>query len=366
MSDSPAPDGGPPVDSDAFHEWVEHTASARDVDEQELLNQLVSAFWVLDEMSGVTGDTDPFGTGSGGGTRSDRTGAGSAADDSGADPSDDVDAILGGDLSDSAGGGDAGAREPDAGADSPDDEAPAPADAATEPDAGAESAGAGDGVDDVAAEIRTLRESLHTQLEVVQAVGELRRQLSDLSLDVENQRSRQDQFTDRISDDLTRLHSRIEELESRTEASEAASAESVDRLAAELRDDIESLAATQREFESWIDEEFDEIEGLFEHVLEATDELDDRLADVESTLETVRADRTERDRLRTLRETAQRSGVDRADCGSCAATVDLSMLDEARCPECDTAFADVTPATGWNPFSKSTLETNPSPPAEFE
>jgi len=58
MSDPRDHSDTPPADSDAFQAWVEHTAETRGVDKQELLNQLVSAFWILDEMNGVTADTD--------------------------------------------------------------------------------------------------------------------------------------------------------------------------------------------------------------------------------------------------------------------------------------------------------------------
>ena len=56
MSDSWDRAGGPPVDADAFQEWVTHTAESRGVNERELINQLVSAYWILDEMNDVGGD----------------------------------------------------------------------------------------------------------------------------------------------------------------------------------------------------------------------------------------------------------------------------------------------------------------------
>ncbi|GAB7092753.1 hypothetical protein JCM18237_30240 [Halorubrum luteum] len=365
MSESPGPGNGSPVGSEAFQEWVEHTASTRGVDEQELLNQLVSAFWVLDEMNGVTGETEPFGTEMGDETVTEQTGMGSpldaGTDDGDTDP---TDSFLGADQpepTDSSSTVEDDTTTPG----SDDGDAGEPSGEETDTSPSGRSA-TGEGSEEIAEEVRALRESLHTQLEMVQAVSEIRRQLSDLSLDVENQRSRQEQFTDRISDDLTRLHSRVEELESSSKDTETANAEAVDRLAAELREDVESLAATQREFESWIDEEFDEIERLFEHLLDVTDDLDDRLATVETELKTIREEETERERLETLRRTAQRSGIDRAVCGACDGTVDVSMLDEPHCPECETTFEGVDPASGWNPFAKATLRTEPEPPTSPE
>ncbi|WP_434522733.1 hypothetical protein [Halorubrum sp. AS12] len=41
------------VDADTFQQWVRHTAESRGMTEHELLNQLVSAFWALDEMGDI-------------------------------------------------------------------------------------------------------------------------------------------------------------------------------------------------------------------------------------------------------------------------------------------------------------------------
>ena len=349
MSDFRDSDSGPPVDSDTFREWVEHTASARGVDQQELLNQLVSAFWVLDEISGVAGETNPFETGAGSIGPSDEPEFKSVDNDPRDDP-------AAGD--ESASGSNLGASE----SSGSDETEPGPS-APESDDAPEESTD-----EELAEEIRTLRESIHTQLEMVQAVGRMRRQLSDLSLDIDKQRSRQDQFTDRISDDLTRLHSRIEKLESRSDRSETANAEAMDQVAANLREDIESLEATQEEFKSWIDEEFDEIEGLFEHLFGAMNDLDERVAAVEAEVEAISEEDPDRERLSELRRNAQRVGASRAACEACDADVDISMLDEPRCPECDSEFEDIEPGSSWNPLSKSTLRTQsetPTPPDQF-
>lgn len=330
--------GGSPVDSETFQEWVEHTADSRGVDEQELLNQLVSAFWILDEMNGVAGDstdTPSLGNGDGQTGTPDRT-------DTDPEPK-----RLGG----------SGTTE------EPDPETDPQRDDGTAPEG------------DVAEEIRALRESVHARLEVVQAVGELRRQVSDLSLDLEDQRSKQEQFTDRIGDDLTRLHRRIETLESETagapdeDAVTHATEAAVDRVLAELGPEIERLDASHEEFEAWIETEFDEIEGLFEHVLETTSELESRMDELESEIESIRGQTSEHDRLVSLRHDAHDAGVSTGNCASCETTVDLSMLDSPTCPTCESTFTGVEPSEGWNPFTKATLRTDsepPTPPEKFE
>ncbi|MUW14252.1 hypothetical protein GJ633_05955 [Halorubrum sp. CBA1125] len=339
MADSWEADGPSPVDADTFQEWVRYTADSRDIDEQELLNQLVSAFWVLDEMTDVVPAAE---TGTGSGRH--RSG-----DESGGD-------TRSGHGSDSRNGSEA-QSETSADADEFEPE-PTGHDAdrnPTETDSDAPVSTE----DSVAAEIQALRNSLHTELNLMQTVTELRRQVSDLSIDVEQQRSRQDNFTDRISDDLTRLHSRVESIDSQTSERDDA----LETRLADLEESIDEFESTHREFETWIDGEFDEIEGLFERLIDTTDRLDDRLADVESTLDTVAARDRRLDGLASLRQEAIDAGVSRGRCERCDTHVDLSMLTEPVCPGCNETFTGVDPVASWNLFSNATIRTRPSSPA---
>ncbi|TKX76405.1 hypothetical protein EXE53_32055, partial [Halorubrum sp. SD626R] len=63
MSDSWEADEPESIDVDTFQEWLHHTAESRDLDEGGLLDRLVSAYWVLDEMSDVVPDTPAGGPG---------------------------------------------------------------------------------------------------------------------------------------------------------------------------------------------------------------------------------------------------------------------------------------------------------------
>lgn len=354
MSDPRDRSNDPPVDADAFHQWVAHTADARDIPEDELLNQLVSAFWVLDEMNGLVADEDPFGSPPG-----DTPPGSSPTVPPARDPADDT--------------ADPNTR-------------PA-ADAAEDDDSdGTADADRSRSEESAVREIRELRDSLHTQLEMVQAVGELRRQVSDISLDVEKQRSRQNDFTDRISDELTRLHGRIEAVDS--DGSAAVDDELRDRLQRidsrlqrmdsrvdeidsrvddlDARDDefdaaIESLESTHQEFETWIDQEFDAIEQLFERYMGTTDELDDRIEAVEGELHDRSTD--DQDQLARIRREALQAGIDTGRCETCDARIDVSLLDDPRCPSCDSTLSGVeSNDASWNPFSKPTIRTAPRSP----
>jgi rubrerythrin len=325
------------VDAETFQQWVSHTAESRGVDERELLNQLVSAFWVLDEMSDVAANVDEDGPPNG----EEAWPKGSPTAEQDSDREDDP---LSGTRSD----------------DSDDRSAPEPA--AAEPPSDSENGDA-----DVSQEIDELRQSLRTEMDLLRTVTELRRQVADLSLDVEQQRSRQEEFTDRLSDDLTRLRHRVKNLDAGTDETDT----ELQSRVAELQRTVDDLDSTHDEFEAWVDEEFDEIEGLFNRLIDTTQQLDARLDDVEARVETVaESERTHAD-LSDLRREAQRSNVDSGRCESCDTTVDLSMLTEPVCPSCDETFTGVAAGSSWNPFSNPTLRTRSKstdsvPPADLE
>lgn len=342
---------GPPVDSDAFQEWVEHTAETRGVDEQELLNQLVSAFWILDEMNGISegeqsiGDMRPLYPPDDV-SESDPSTADSSAPKQEADASQSNDNTR--------------PDRPDTGTEE------APADTYTSTETTEES-------DDVSAssvtnELRALQESMYGQFEVIQTVVELRRQVSDLSLDIEQQRSQQDQFTDRISDELTRLHDRIETLDNRLDEAGGVDEAELDQISEELAAEIDRLDSTQQEFEAWVDEEFDEIEALFQHLINETDTLEARIDELGAEISAFGGDDDPAaSRLASIRRDALALGTDTGRCERCETTIDLSMLDEPMCPECDAPLLTAESANSWNPFAKPWLRTGgPDPTSSSE
>src|SRR6056297_2546801 len=61
MSQNPhSDDETPTVDTDALGAWVAETAAKKGVSERELLDEILSSYWVLEELSDVvlTGETD--------------------------------------------------------------------------------------------------------------------------------------------------------------------------------------------------------------------------------------------------------------------------------------------------------------------
>jgi hypothetical protein len=373
MSDSRDHGEDLPADSETFQEWVSHTADARNIDEQELLNQLVSAFWVLDEINGLAPDANAVGGPS--------------------DPSipDDVPERVSGDPAapsfyptsstptsstrDNSEDGD----DPSTGADSEDDDDPstrADSEHGDDPSTEVDSEDDDDpseieSDESLRREFDELRDSIHAQFDMAQSVVELRKQVGDLSLDVEKQRSRQEQFTDRITDDLTRLNRQVEELKTNTGHDTADLERRVDEIDEGLNElesnyqelqnwvdkEFHELESNFEEFESWIDSEFDEIEALFKRLLETTDNFEARLDDVTHSIEDISTFEENQRDLANLQREAFRLGVDGGRCESCDSDVDLSMLTAPICPSCEQTFSGIDPSDSWNPFAKPTLRT---------
>jgi hypothetical protein len=378
-----------PPDTELFAEWVSETAESRGVSEQELLNQLISSFWVLDELDSLRGEGGTLGEAGrqavsepaeSGPTESGPTESGPT--ESGPTESDVVgdadttgvpgfaDATHDSELDD----GDAAAPEE---ADAADDTIP---NDATPDDATSDDATPDDADIDLQDVLRGLAETLRTDSRAAADSNDLRRQVHDLSLDVEDQRRRHERYTDRISDDLTRINGRLTTLEE--EADGFVTEDDLARYATEdaLDREIEGIESGINdgfdEIESWIDEEFDEIEALFEHLLARIDEIDGRIdavdeqvddveaaveSTVESELESIRSRLATSERLAGLRRDALADGIRTADCAGCGETVDLAMLDAPQCPHCTATFRDVEPA-GWNPFASPTLQTGTASP----
>ena len=379
MSDSWDRAGGPPVDADAFQEWVTHTAESRGVDERELINQLVSAYWILDEMNDVGGDGN--GPSTAGSRREDDADTGRAGDD---EIGDDV-ARDDGDVA----GDDDAARDDAAGDDvvaGSDARAGGARGGAAPGSSGVDEGGRSAADDAISHEINALRSSIQTQFEVSQAVTELRREVSDLSLEVETQRSRREEFTDRITDELTRLHGRIESIDADAGADDDAELRDrveevtrelkrVEERIAGLEGTVDDVQTDQKELDAWIDDEFDDIESLFRDLIDRSDahaarvdDLDERMAalggrlgDAEADLQPALEATADREAIADLRRAALDAGVDAAACARCGTTVDLSMLDEPVCPECAATFHGLDADTPmWNPFASPTLTTAPA------
>lgn len=119
----------------------------------------------------------------------------------------------------------------------------------------------------------------------------------------------------------------------------AASVEHLDRTVDELE---ETVASTPTEAPS-IEAELADIREKLQMVAGAVIELRDAEGSNDDT----------RDALASLRTEAARKDVSRAQCAACGTGVDISLLEEAGCPQCEASFAGVEAASGF--FGKPRL-----------
>lgn len=170
---------------------------------------------------------------------------------------------------------------------------------------------------------------------------------------------------DRLEDAVERQAEAIEDLEGALEDVR----EKAGMLAAssvEVRDRVDGMEALEATLESH-GEALDGVEEKVEMVASSTLDLHDRLEEL--------TDR-DRDGLRRLRTAANRERVRRARCGACGSRLDVGLLHDPSCPDCDAAFVDVesrgflrrgrlvTEATGGDSDASSADAVPTDPPDE--
>lgn len=151
---------------------------------------------------------------------------------------------------------------------------------------------------------------------------------------------------DQIDAELGEIRSRIGELETQFQT---------------RRQEFE---AEQDQLESWLENEFDNVEKVLEHLLSTTDNIEYRLGSAieahREQLEPLQEAYKEQSKLSTLKTEALQKGVETAECDDCGCEVSIGMLPEPYCPDCEREFTGVEDS-GWWPFSTDTLRTNPRP-----
>lgn len=154
---------------------------------------------------------------------------------------------------------------------------------------------------------------------------------------------------DELDAELDEVRHRISELE--TAVDEQLSGEATDL------DDLEA----------WIQNEFDNIEDVLEHLLSKTDNLEYRIGSaVDSQREQIgplQEAHAEQEDLTALKTEAIQKDIDTAACADCDESVDLGVLPTPYCPNCEQKLTGVEAGQGWNPFDEPTLRTAPSRPA---
>ena len=313
MSNDSSPVGGAHgFDSDALEEWVAETASQKGVSKQELLDEILSSYWVLEELSGVVTDSEVAN-----------------------EP-----------------------RQAESGpAVEPDDRTAPRGESATTGSSTAE-------FSELKTELQGLRGAIEElsgdQREADDETGgeelsALEGQLDDLSSAVVDRQTETDDTIERLDERLDSVDERLSTVERRLSEGPSLSA---------LEAAIEQTEADHAELERRLESEFDSIEQVLQHLLDTTDNIEYRLGAVsdarQEALAPMREQFAKQAELADLKQEAIRHGVETADCGNCGQTIDLGLLEAPECPSCERRFTGITKG-GWLPFSNDTLQTTDRP-----
>lgn len=162
---------------------------------------------------------------------------------------------------------------------------------------------------------------------------------------------------------------RLDELETRLQELENQFSDTLTDTISELEQRISDTKESDADFQSEINAEFEEIENVLDHLLEATSDMDNRLESVSQThqaeIEQLQDYRSTQNQLETLKSDAIKHGISSASCGSCTQTIDLSLLESPFCPSCDSMFSDISPGS-WVPFDTATLHVGSNPSSQTE
>jgi predicted Zn-ribbon and HTH transcriptional regulator len=392
------------TDAESFGEWIEQVAESRGVSEDELLHQLMSSYWMMDELATVIDDLEiDAGRGISGTGSPAESGRSTTDPESKSDPSDRERA--------SRSGSELGDPE----------EAPSPADyddgviplietlkdwksERTQPESssvddnlidlikviqgGNQAGGPGQsaaetrdrdgpdagGVSETVQLIRALKEfndssgggNIQEQLAAEQKHRELADQIEDLEAEIEAA-SEEVQQVDEATQQRTReVAKQLQQLDSRLDAIEETlqdkpDAEAVDQIEGKLGEVADQITKVRGEVDSRFDEvdtEFENVEQILNHLFDQVDENDSRTETLNEQLSRIQSRMHVLDDLeaaKDLQREAHDAGVSTATCGSCREAVDVDQLTEPACPYCSAEFDGLTEEKKWGLFRHQVL-----------
>jgi len=177
-----------------------------------------------------------------------------------------------------------------------------------------------------------------------------------------------------VTADLDAVADRLDELEA-----EAAATATVGEAVEETIDDLDDRLARVESRTDEIDELDARTEGLddlesrvadlesLDSRVDDLDEIEEKLSRVASAvvrvrrrLEAAERDRADRERLDALTAAANRDGVRKANCTNCGETVDIGLLTAPECPHCGRQFEELEPSTGFLGTSRLVVGDRPA------
>ena len=316
----------------SFEEWLDQQAESQGISRQELFERLVSSYWTLNELVQLL-------------------------DDSGNTTS----------LADIY-------PDDDNGPESPDGQGGAPT-----------IGGSGRGSDDERPRDRDRQERRRRRREerdrrneavpeLRTRIGELDDRIDDLESELGDERERgqsQDGLIEALADRLSGIEADLSELES--ESASARESLSDDQAALERRlDELESdldgrqkqLASEQERLRSRLNSEFDDLETILRYLISQTDDLDAGLATVEQRHDEALSQlQWEQGAMRSLLREASAHDAHVGECEVCGEQVNLDLLAEPYCSECDSLLTGIEERDKWLFFSDIVVTAEETPAA---
>ncbi len=182
-------------------------------------------------------------------------------------------------------------------------------------------------------------------------------------------RTQREEFVELVED----VRSRIVQVKRETDA-KAPTDHDHDGYATEddleaVRSRLYALENAVDSLEEAVDSGFENFEGVLDHLVSESEELEERSTLLAREIVSLRENRrilAERERRRaevdSLKLAANRSGIRKATCEECGSAVDVALLTEPECPHCGTSIADVRKKSSI--FGSHTLETGHPPELE--
>ncbi len=169
----------------------------------------------------------------------------------------------------------------------------------------------------------------------------LQEEVNDLSSTVSELQSRTDGLDESLETALSEQEERLGELEAELEALEASTVDP-----AELEDFEADMELRQAEVDNHVDrleanfeEAYDTIERILDHLLTSTEQTETQLDAIldlmGSQVEDLAAANDDYQRLIDLKREANRHGFASVTCDSCDEPIDIALLAEPFCPSCD-------------------------------
>lgn len=197
----------------------------------------------------------------------------------------------------------------------------------------------GDGpVPDLAARIDALED------DVARKIEDVRDRVIQVKLETDEKAAADHEHTD--------LEGRIEQVASATK---------------QTGSQVDTLEETLEELDERTEAGFENYEAILNDLIDTTEEVEDKLntlaaavLDVRESVEDLKASDAGGTTVAALAATANRNGIESAECGGCGDSVRISLLSEPVCPHCTAEFEDLQPRGGW---LRSSLLVTTDPPA---